>query len=117
MFAMEHLIWMYGLARRRERARAKPRRGRKREDRRWTGKVAIVLMVKLGCHAMVLMARLLPSRCAALCTSTVTSTKAGPSSSRLKCMFLSISECTPEEVNTSCIKIKLIIRTSRGYGR
>ena len=117
MFAMEHLIWMYGLARRRERARAKPRRGRKREERRWTGKVAKVLMVKLGCHAMVLMAKLLPSRCAALCTSTVTSTKAGPSSSRLKCMFLSISECTPEEVNTSCIKIKLIIRTSRGYGR
>ena len=53
---------MYGLARRRERARAKPRRGRKREERRWTGKVAIVLMVKLGCHAIVLMARLLPSK-------------------------------------------------------
>ena len=60
--AREHLIWMYGLARRRERARAKPRRGRKREERRWTGKVAIVLMVKLGCHAIVLMARLLPSK-------------------------------------------------------
>ena len=86
---MEHLIWMYGLARRRERARAKPRRGRKREERKCTGKVATVLMAKLGCHAMLLMARLLPSRCAALCTSTVTSTKAGPRSSRLNMLFVS----------------------------
>ena len=62
LFAMEHLIWMYGLARRRERARAKPRRGRNREERRWTGKVAIVLMAKLGCHAIVLLVKLFPSK-------------------------------------------------------
>ena len=30
----EHLMWIYGLASRRDRARAKPRRGRKREERR-----------------------------------------------------------------------------------
>ena len=80
---MEHLIWIYGLARRRERARAKPRRGRKREERKWTGKVAIVLMAKLGCHVVFMARLLLPSRCAALCTSTVTSTNAGPSRSKL----------------------------------
>lgn len=74
---------MYGLARRRERARALPSRGRKREERRWTGKVATVLMAKLGCHAIVLVARLVSARCAALWTRTVTNTKAGPSRSRL----------------------------------